>query len=261
MSELFPCPFCGSTPKVFRYGSDQTLFSIRCTSCTANVCGFDQAAADAEEAWNKRSPMPTVAQQPGPQHLYRRVELGDGHISYQPVQETAQPVAWAILTDNGNIRMWSTINADVTAFAAQIGAVVIPLYPHPPQVTEGEPLTLGGTIAAVYGSFDAEDCTLIDREWARQRGYILPTDGTATLNRMTLETVRQVGAAREKRLAQALGELEAARDYVLKAIASYDGDPPDNQFQRGHLAALEVVRDEAFAPASVSSTQRGGAPK
>jgi len=63
MSELLPCPFCGSTPKVFRYGSDQTLFSIRCTSCTANVCGFDQAAADAEEAWNKRSPMPTVAQQ------------------------------------------------------------------------------------------------------------------------------------------------------------------------------------------------------
>jgi hypothetical protein len=28
--------------------------------------------------------------------------------------------------------------------------------------------------------------------------------------------------------------------------ASYDGDPADNQYQKGFLAALVVVRDEAF---------------
>lgn len=50
-----------------------------------------------------------------------------------------------------------------------------------------------------------------------------------------------------------------ARDYVLSAIASYDRDPPDNDFQRGHLAALELIRDEAFTPSSVASTDRGSA--
>jgi hypothetical protein len=37
-----------------------------------------------------------------------------------------------------------------------------------------------------------------------------------------------------------------AKAYVERAIASYAGDPADNQFQKGFLAALEVVRDEAF---------------
>ena len=40
--------------------------------------------------------------------------------------------------------------------------------------------------------------------------------------------------------------LEGAKSYVDLAIASYVGDPPDNEFQKGYLAALEVVRDEAF---------------
>lgn len=43
--------------------------------------------------------------------------------------------------------------------------------------------TLWGQIAAVYGQLDAEDCKWIDREWAKQRGYILPDDGTNTLSR------------------------------------------------------------------------------
>ncbi len=42
--------------------------------------------------------------------------------------------------------------------------------------------TLSGAIAAVYGELDPEDCARIDREWARMRGYILPTDGTSTLS-------------------------------------------------------------------------------
>lgn len=37
-----------------------------------------------------------------------------------------------------------------------------------------------------------------------------------------------------------------AKAYVERAIASFVGDPPDNLFQKGYLAALEVVRDEAF---------------
>jgi len=52
------------------------------------------------------------------------------------------------------------------------------------------------------------------------------------------------------------GALADARAYVERAIASYAGDPADNQFQKGFLAALEVVRDEAF---SVSSTNSGDA--
>lgn len=45
--------------------------------------------------------------------------------------------------------------------------------------------TLSGMIAAVYGQLDAEDCAVVDREWARQRGYILPTAGTSTLSRLS----------------------------------------------------------------------------
>lgn len=44
------------------------------------------------------------------------------------------------------------------------------------------PETLPGMIAEVYGELDAEDCAMIDREWARMRGYILPTNGTSTLS-------------------------------------------------------------------------------
>ena len=44
--------------------------------------------------------------------------------------------------------------------------------------------------------------------------------------------------------------LENAKAYLDRAIASFEGDPPDNQFLRGFLAALEVVRDEAFSGVS-----------
>lgn len=51
------------------------------------------------------------------------------------------------------------------------------------ELAKKRPETLPGTIAEVYGDLDAEDCAMIDREWARWRGYILPTDGTSTLSR------------------------------------------------------------------------------
>jgi hypothetical protein len=38
-----------------------------------------------------------------------------------------------------------------------------------------------------------------------------------------------------------------ALEYVLMAIGSFDSDPPDSDYQRGYLAALECVRDEAFS--------------
>lgn len=41
-------------------------------------------------------------------------------------------------------------------------------------------------------------------------------------------------------------EFFLARAYVAEAIASFDGDPADSDFQRGYLAALEVVGREAL---------------
>jgi hypothetical protein len=73
--------------------------------------------------------------------------------------------------------------------------------PQSPQ----QPQTLAGMIAAIYGYFDAEDCARIDREWARQRGFILPTDGTCTLTRL------QHGAEEKVARIKAIGdEIDAA---------------------------------------------------
>lgn len=57
----------------------------------------------------------------------------------------------------------------------------------------------------------------------------------------------------------ARAQVESARGYVDRAIASYSGDPADNQFQKGFLAALEVVRDEAFPPVASTDRTPGGA--
>jgi len=47
-------------------------------------------------------------------------------------------------------------------------------------------------------------------------------------------------------IASLRAQLASAREYVDRAIASYNGDPADNNFQKGFLAALEIVREEAF---------------
>jgi hypothetical protein len=47
-------------------------------------------------------------------------------------------------------------------------------------------------------------------------------------------------------LAPAQGSFNQAKDYVDNAIASFAFDPPDNQFLKGYLAALEVIQAEAF---------------
>lgn len=52
-------------------------------------------------------------------------------------------------------------------------------------------------------------------------------------------------------------ELEQAKDYVSKALASFEADPADNRFLKGFQAALEVVRDEAFSsPVASTDGQR-----
>jgi hypothetical protein len=43
-----------------------------------------------------------------------------------------------------------------------------------------------------------------------------------------------------------MSETLYGRDYVDAAIASFENDPPDSDYQKGYLAALKVVRDEAF---------------
>lgn len=41
-------------------------------------------------------------------------------------------------------------------------------------------------------------------------------------------------------------EAVRAKEYIDKSIHSFTHDPPGNDFQRGFLAALEIVRKEAF---------------
>jgi hypothetical protein len=80
--------------------------------------------------------------------------------------------------------------------------------------------------------------------------------GAALSRRDWHEAERAYGAIRDKFYAAPVPQCDAgsAKAYVDRAIASYAGDPADNQFQKGFLAALEVVRDEAFA---LSSADRG----
>src|SRR5688572_24914912 len=40
--------------------------------------------------------------------------------------------------------------------------------------------------------------------------------------------------------------VEAAAEYIRCAISSFEADPASSDYQRGYLAALQTVRDEAF---------------
>lgn len=71
---------------------------------------------------------------------------------------------------------WDTFDVFRSEAAATVRSFKHDLSSEPPQ-------TLPGKIAAIYGNLNAEDCATVDREWARQRGYILPTDGTSQLTR------------------------------------------------------------------------------
>lgn len=70
----------------------------------------------------------------------------------QPTQggDKGDAVAWAVFAANGNIRMWSTINADVEGFAKQIGAVVTPLYAAPQPASNADMARLSASEVACY---------------------------------------------------------------------------------------------------------------
>lgn len=46
--------------------------------------------------------------------------------------------------------------------------------------------------------------------------------------------------------------------YIDKAIASFDGDHADTDFQRGYLAALKDVRDEGGYPEMFAALDSAG---
>ena len=54
MSELKPCPFCGSKAEVYE---ECEMVKIRCSSymCQASVNGWHDEVEDAIEAWNRRA--------------------------------------------------------------------------------------------------------------------------------------------------------------------------------------------------------------
>ncbi len=41
-------------------------------------------------------------------------------------------------------------------------------------------------------------------------------------------------------------EVDAVKAYLDRAIGSFERDPPDNEFQRGFLAAMETARNDLF---------------
>ena len=61
-----------------------------------------------------------------------------------------------------------------------------------------------------------------------------------------IERLRKDNASLGEENCELRSQLVSARAYVDKAIASFDGDPADSRFQEGFLAALNVIRDEAF---------------
>jgi hypothetical protein len=110
---------------------------------------------------------------------------------------------------------------------------------------------------------------IVERLRALYRGYrqhYIIADAADEIERLRAElaTSREMCTKFELAVGDDLGEimqlraqLEQARDYVNRAIVSYDGDSADNNFQRGFLAALEVVRDEAFSPLPSTEKNRG----
>lgn len=78
-------------------------------------------------------------------------------------------------------------------------------------------MTLWGQIAEVYGNLDAEDCNFVDREWARMRGYIPPTDGTSTLVRSGQMNVHMQ--------CDRCGEIDFADGALCKACAGPSSSP------------------------------------
>lgn len=46
--------------------------------------------------------------------------------------------------------------------------------------------------------------------------------------------------------------------YLTSAIKSFDGDPPDSEFTRGYLAALEAMHDDLFLTTAQRAAKHKG---
>jgi hypothetical protein len=75
---------------------------------------------------------------------------------------------------------WKPLSGDLIGLLTQIDNMTSALRREAPAPAEGVK-SLHGMIAAIYGSLDAEDCLWIDREWAKMRGYVIPSDNSVTL--------------------------------------------------------------------------------
>ncbi len=145
------------------------------------------------------------------------------------------------------------------------------------QVEQRTPKTLGGMIAAVYGDMDAEDCSFIDFEWARQRGYILPDNATGQLAHAYADVMR--GALLSARAALDNPASPASRDRAFEAInkalsipstqsAAAAEDIARRRFGRDHdrpckidsvlTCAFSECQEANKCMAAVSSTPRVG---
>ncbi len=113
------------------------------------------------------------------QHRAEISELGK-RVGYGAMMTTAQALWREQLYAEGYPVGGEFVSAPCYATAvAALKKARDALGAHPQQ---GQPTTtLHGMIAAIYGSLDAEDCAMVDREWAKMRGYILPTGGSSRL--------------------------------------------------------------------------------
>ena len=71
----------------------------------------------------------------------------------QPQQE---PVAWAIFTDAGNARMWSTFQPHLQKLADAEGLTITPLYTSP--TAQSLPFGVGGGLVAIKTLLSRDPC-------------------------------------------------------------------------------------------------------
>jgi len=93
-------------------------------------------------------------------------------------------------------------------------------------VSDEKPQSLQGMIREIYGNLDAEDCAMVDREWARMRGYILPNGGSSRL--ISAETLTSL----------------LRKHITLEWLNASDGHPDITGFDEAAAAILALFAKE-----------------
>ena len=111
-----------------------------------------------------------------------------------------------------------------------------------------ESKTLRDMIAAVYGGLYAEDCAMVDREWARMRGYILPTDGRSALRPAPV----QAGAmhSEQQRIAAELNARQAGIKAIRDALERCIEELAESLENEGRLASFKAAIEKGRAALS-----------